>query len=173
MPTNDPDTPEEPAGVHVASWNLTCLRADNSLLVPTDAWKSLHNSIRGMNSLCVQLESELDESETHSTQLWFAWGLLDVHVKGVWQVYRKHVTSLICAELEPKLWEIENDIRHMLKCLESEPLGKAVTSRIIDLCFGAFNFNLTNSSRASRTISFYDIPRVKYRNVYISRPVVV
>jgi hypothetical protein len=116
-----------------------------------------------LSMLARGIEMELEAADVHSSPLWFAWGLFDVHVQALIKVVEDHHTSAICMELEPALFELESDIRHIIASAEQHALEPDANDRVLELCLTRGRALLESAFEAHRTIDAFDVVRRKRR----------
>jgi hypothetical protein len=145
----------------VEQWNNLQLLATVQLCDTDGAWSVLERSSRALERLARNIETQLEADSHHCSQTWFAWGLLDVHVK--------NLTALVECELVEQfrmiLELIEDDIRHLLTCIQRQPGDKEVTRRLVQWTFGRGRTAIQEGLVAVRTITETQVKRVKRRKL--------
>jgi hypothetical protein len=121
----------------------------------------LDKTVAALNRLADDMEAQIEASENHASQIWFAWGLLDVHVKNL----RALVECSNVDQLHPVLLLIEEDCRHLLQCLQRHPLDVAINRRLVQWLFRRGRVELGRGLIAVHTIVETQVQRVKRRRL--------
>lgn len=96
------------------------------------AWPQLDNVARDLEYLTSTIEHTLMEDPEHSSEMWFTWGLLDVHINALSALITTNSTSGIYEDLRSLLYAIETDISDLIRATEVCALSKG-TNRYIDI----------------------------------------
>jgi hypothetical protein len=145
----------------VDQWNNLALLASAHTYNMDIAWPVLEKSAHSLNRLTRHMEAVLEQSEYHSTQIWFAWGLLDVHAKNLQALIECENTE----QFKPVLVLIEDDFRHLLTCLQRQPLEPDMNRRLVQWTFGRGRAAIVEGFNAVHTILESQVKRVKRRRL--------
>jgi hypothetical protein len=127
------------------------------------AWPQLDSVARDFEYLTNTIENSLMEDPEHSSEMWFSWGLLDVHINALSSLITTNSTSGIYDDLQSLLYAIDSDICDLIRAAELCELSKS-TNRYIDImCRQRGRPILQRAFQSAITIKTFDVCRRRRR----------
>lgn len=94
------------------------------------------------------IEIILTRSEFHSSDLWFAWGLLDVRIKRMQFFLKDQLDPMFLINWYENMRLLQFDFQHMQRCLYKNPLEKKTNAQLEQICDRYINLLLTEFSES-------------------------
>lgn len=95
---------------------------------------SFFHVARDLNFVNRQLESFLQKSEVHSSELWFAWGLIDVRIQQIVKLLGDIFNPQFQFNWSTNIKLLENDFQHLHHCIQRNPLESKYNVEITNIC---------------------------------------